>query len=358
MPIRKKIAVYSAAGCRACEQALLDIHYQVYPLTDGGDFVFWPYVLGSDWQDLEREPEIDVCFFMGAIATSEERQAALILRRLSRYLIACGSCAHLGGLIGLANHTPLSDRKQPTAEEKVVSSMNGDLENCGELPLLEPKVSALSHWVDVDYFVPGCPPRQNLLWAAVQSIVLETSTPVRLSYSALRLPHPIAQAITSGVFPPKGSVFSGERAVCATCSRSKEKKQFRQFHRLWNAAPEAGRCLLEQGFLCSGVVTREGCGGVCTAAGLPCRGCFGKTDAVFDPGAKMISTVASAIDSDDPEEITAWLDPIVDLAGTLYRYNLATQCTLCSPPAAPVPGQGQGTDPRTTVQESRSGGKE
>jgi F420-non-reducing hydrogenase small subunit len=333
LPKKKKIAVYAATGCRACEQAILDIHFQVGSLTRWTEFSFWPYILGSEWEKLEEQPEIDVCFFTGAIKTKSDRQAALRLRDKSRLMIALGACAAFGGLPGLINMAPSEAMKESGEETNAPNTRARGKEEEPDLPQMEERVSALSQVVEVEYFVPGCPPRQNFLWAAIQAIAFETESPVRLSFSALRLPQAMAQAITSGVLPPKGSVFSGERAVCASCSRTKEEKHYKRFFRPWQKDPEQGRCILEQGFICQGIITREGCGGVCTAVGLPCRGCFGKTDEVFDPGPKMISAISSNLDSDDPAEIATAFDPLVDLAGTVYRYTLASQCALLSLPS-------------------------
>lgn len=325
---KKRIAIYSATGCRACEQALADIHYQVGSLTRGAEIVFWPYMSGSQWPDLEEEAELDVCFFAGAIRTGSDRQAALRLRAKSRLMIACGACAAYGGLPGLFNLLPSRARQAFGEEGNAPTTRLPDEGEEPDLPRIETRVSALSQVVEVDYGIPGCAPRQNFLWAAIQAIVYEAESLQRLSFSALRLPEKMAQAITSGVLPPKGSIFSGEKAVCSSCSRTKEKKQFPGFTRSWEKNPDQGRCLLEQGFLCQGIVTREGCGGLCTAAGLPCRGCFGKTDEIFDPGPKMVSAVSSTFDSDDPVEIAATVDRFVDLAGSIYRYTLASQCAL------------------------------
>ena len=330
MPKKKKVAVYSATGCRVCEQGLADIHYQVGSLTRWAEFSFWPFVLGSQWSDLNEQPEIEVCFFAGAIRTENDRQAALKLRDKSRLMIACGACAAFGGLPGLANlNTSRTGEKETPDNPENISPEKREEPN---LFRLEDRVSSLSQVVEVDYVVPGCPPRQNFLWAAIQAVLCQSESPVRLSFAALRLPEAMAQAITSGVLPAKGSVFSGDRAVCASCSRTKEKKEFKIYTRPWQKNPDQGRCLLEQGFLCQGPVTREGCGGVCTAAGLACRGCFGKTDEVLDPGAKMVSTVSSTFDLNDPLELAAAVDPFVDLAGTFYRYTLAGQCALLQSP--------------------------
>jgi len=326
MPVaKKKIAIVSATGCRACENAVLDIHHHLSPISHWADVVFWPYVLGSQWEELDRIEKLDVCFFSGAIRTESDREAATKLRSKSALMVACGSCAAYGGLPGLENllisPSPKASRTEPENEEGF------------SLPRLEERVSALDQVVDlVDYFVPGCPPTINFLWTAFQALVTGVECPVRFSFSSFRLPEAVARSIESGVLPPRGTVFSGERAVCSSCSRMKEKKQFKSLLRSSSQNAEPGRCLLEQGYLCLGIVSREGCGGLCTAAGLPCRGCFGKTDAVLDPGAKMVSAVASTFDSGDPKEIGGIVEGFVDLKGTFYRYTAASQCIMLSPP--------------------------
>jgi len=306
----------------------MDIHYQVGSLTRGADIVFWPYLLGSQWGDLDDQAELEVCFFSGAIRTEGDLQAALRLREKSRLLIACGACAAYGGLPGLFNLKSIQGRGERGDKQEPETIKAIDEGGLPLLPKLEHRVSALPQVVETDYLVPGCAPRQNFLWAVIQAFIYEGESSQRLSFSAFRLPEKIAQAITSGIRPPQGSIFSGDKAVCASCSRTKEKKQFQHFNRSWEKNPEPGRCLLEQGLFCQGIVTREGCGGLCTAAGLPCRGCFGKTDEVFDPGPKMISAVSSTFDSADPAMLSAMSDQFVDLAGTIYRYTLASQCAL------------------------------
>jgi F420-non-reducing hydrogenase small subunit len=43
----------------------------------------------------------------------------------------------------------------------------------------------------------------------------------------------------------------------------------------------------------------------------------------LDYGARLLSAVASVIDSNDPDEIDKILDGIPDPAGMFYRFNLA-----------------------------------
>ena len=66
---KKTLAIYTATGCRACEQSVLDIHYQVNSLARIADVVYWPYVMGSRWEDLEKAENIDFSFYAGAVRT-------------------------------------------------------------------------------------------------------------------------------------------------------------------------------------------------------------------------------------------------------------------------------------------------
>jgi F420-non-reducing hydrogenase small subunit len=316
---RAKVAVFTATGCRACESAILDIQYQVGSLARWAQFTFWPYVLGSRWEDLDRVGEIDVCFFAGAIRTASDEEAASRLRKKSKILVACGACAAFGGMVGLA------DLQSPAARSRDEYLAGDDM---APLPHARSQVAALSQIVPADYFVPGCPPPQNFLWSALQSLVCRSEASTRVSFAASRLPRAVARSVTAGVLPPKGSIFAGEKAVCASCSRRKEEKRFEHFKRPYEIDPDQGRCLLEQGLVCQGIATREGCGGLCTGVGLACRGCFGKAGEIFDAGAKMVSAISSTFDTAEPERMEKIVHEFVDLAGTFYRYTLPAQCGL------------------------------
>ncbi len=318
---KSKLAIFTATGCRACEHALLDIRYQVSSLTPAAEIAFWPYLMGHQWEDLDRHPQIDVCFIAGAISTKDDQDAVEKLREKSKILVACGACAAYGGLPGLVNLLPKE-------EEDSASGPEGD--DIPSLPQTTATVCGVPGLVQVDYVVPGCPPTQGLLWAALQTLVGRGEAASRISFACARLPESVSLALTSGVLPPRGTTFGGEKAVCASCSRVKEEKKFAAPRRPNELAQDSGRCLLEQGVVCQGLATREGCGGLCTAMGAPCRGCFGKAEGIYDAGAKMVSAISSTFDTTDGKEARAIADKFVDLAGTFYRYTLAEQCVLLS----------------------------
>lgn len=321
-PKKKKVAVYAASGCRGCEHAILNVHYQIQSLSRWIDIVFWPYLLGSGQAELDAVDAIDVCFFAGAVTTSDQRRMAEQLRSKSALMVACGACAAFGGMPGLAN------LKKDPCQGRQPAPVQTETGKEPMLPEMAKRVAALEQVVAVDYVIPGCLPTQSLLWAAMQALACGPSSQGKLAFAAARLPAPVAQAVTAGIAPPKGTCFAGDKAVCASCSRVKEEKKFSAAIRPYEKYEESGRCLLEQGLVCLGISTREGCGGLCTAVGQPCRGCFGKAEAVYDPGAKMVSAISSTFTSDNKDEIEQMAAKLIDLSGTFYRYTATTQCAL------------------------------
>jgi F420-non-reducing hydrogenase small subunit len=168
------------------------------------------------------------------------------------------------------------------------------------LPEFQDTVRTLDQVIDVDYFLPGCPPPGDLIAAAVTALV-------------------------EGRLPEKGSVLAPDVALCSECPRAATKPEnpkvtgFRRPHEMI-ADPEL--CLLAQGIACLGPATRSGCAAVCIAANMPCTGCMGPTSRVVDYGAKALSAIASLIESDDEDEIERIAGEIVDPVGTFYRYSL------------------------------------
>ena len=56
----------------------------------------------------------------------------------------------------------------------------------------------------------------------------------------------------------------------------------------------------------------------------PCIGCYGPAEGVQDGGARLMSALASVVDSRDPAEIEAIIRAgIPDPVGTFYRFGLA-----------------------------------
>lgn len=304
-----QMALYWGAGCGGCDVAVLDTNEFVLELAKVADLRFWPIAVDAKVAAVERmaDAELDLALYNGAVRNSENEQIARLLRQKSRCLVAFGACAHLGGIPGLAD---LASREQVLRrvylENPSVEAGNrttpqpkcsvGALEL--ELPDFHARVRPLAQVVDVDAFLPGCPPAPAQVKAVLQSVA-------------------------KGERPPKGSVVGAScTSVCDECRREKSQKKVKRFFRPFEVLQDPKRCLLEQGIVCAGPATRGGCGVRCPDSGMPCRGCYGPLPAVRDQGAQLLSALASIVDSADPEEIDRILDGVPDVAGLLYRFAL------------------------------------
>ncbi len=312
-PPKGKLALYWAASCGGCEIAVLAINERILDVAAAFDIVFWPCAADGKVRDVEKmaDGEIDLCLFNGGIRTSEQEYMARLLRAKSKVLVAFGSCSHEGCIPGLAN---MNDRNEifDTVYRQQESTENpDDLRPQSEtempegklyLPVFYDTLKTLDQTVKVDYYLPGCPPEADRIWDAIT-------------------------AILSGKLPAPGSVIGSETTVCQDCPRTREEKKIKKFYRTWEIIPDPDLCLLEQGILCCGIATRAGCGARCPQVNSPCIGCYGANEGAYDFGARLMSALASVIDSNDPDEIDQIIrEGIPDLPGNLYRFSLAKSC--------------------------------
>ena len=308
---KPKIALYWCASCGGCEEAVVDLAEKILDVVEAVDIVFWPVAMDFKKHDVEamEDGSILAAFVNGAIRTSEQEEMAHLLRRKSKVMVAFGSCSHSGGVPGLAN---LWDRNSifKTVYEDSPGTHNPNnirpqvkFQEAGRevtLPGFYDTVRALDQVIDVDYYIPGCAPTPNIISASIGTLL-------------------------GGNLPPKGTVLAPDVALCETCPRKDtkpEKLALTEFKRPHQIIADPEKCLLAQGLLCLGPATRGGCESLCVNGNMPCTGCFGPTSRVRDYGAKILSSIASIIDSKDEGEINGILDKIPDPVGTFYRYSL------------------------------------
>jgi len=305
-----KLACYCAGGCGGCDTAVLDTDEQLLELSRAADIVFWPIAVDVKESDVEAMPDghVDLCLFNGSIRNEENEQMAFLLREKSKVLVAFGACAHTGGICGLLNTTDARSVKDtvyagvPSVDETgsnapLPCTVVGGVELV--LPELLDTVKALDQVVDVDFYVPGCPP-----------------APERIKE--------VFGAYLAGNLPGKGSVLgASDKALCDTCRRVTVGTAVRRFTRPHLVVTDENTCFLEQGVVCLGPVTRSGCGEACVDGNMPCSGCYGPTPNIVDTGGAMTGRLASLIESDDPESIETITDGISDPVGSLYLFTLA-----------------------------------
>jgi F420-non-reducing hydrogenase small subunit len=315
---KPKVAFYWCSSCGGCEEAVIDLGERLLDVAGGVDIVFWPVAIDTKYDDVRNMPDgsIDICFINGAIRLSEQREMAELMRRKSKVVIAFGSCAHLGGIPGLANFCggkaalDYAFRRTPglaNADGIIPGGIGNEPLQIAhgkyelELPAVFDSVLTLGQVIEIDYILPGCPPNPDLLMDTLQ-------------------------AAFEDALPERGTVLAPQKALCETCPLLRtrpEKLCLDSFVRVHRVAIDPDTCLLAQGIICLGPATRAGCGAACISAAMPCRGCYGPPEGVIDQGAKMISALSSLVDGEDAQKIAEVIDTIADPAGTFYRYGLS-----------------------------------
>ncbi len=162
-------------------------------------------------------PELyDGAVIPGAFTPEVHAEVLRRVRDAAAVVIAVGSCAITGGIPGLAGTGDLECRYADVYGPETPAVARGRR---------APKpVTAL---IPVDYLVPGCP--------------IDTGEYLQVLSRALR-----------GLADK-----TPDMPMCASC-KTKENV-----------------CFVQRGTLCLGLVTRSGCGAVCTSLGRPCTGCRG-----------------------------------------------------------------------------------
>ena len=281
-----KVATGTLQGCFGCHIALLDLHEEILDLLPAVDIVRSPI------NDVKEVPEVTLGILDGSICNDENEHVAKEFRKQSKVILALGTCACFGGVQGLRNLFKLDDITQRGYVD-TESTVDGHVPSGPDIPKLKKHVQALNGVIKVDYMLPGCPPTPAMIKKALVALV-------------------------NGQEPelPK-------KNLCHECTRTHKEMYVPKREFITNSVTsimeldniDEDLCFLEQGVLCMGPVTREGCESRCVKGNTPCRGCMGPTDNALEQGAKMINSLANILPA-------GGLMFMEDVVGIGYRYTL------------------------------------
>ena len=291
-----KIAIDWLNACAGCEISIIDMGPRLLTVLDLVEFVHLPALMDhkyfnqmGDGEHLTM-PEAAVGIITGSIRNEEHLEVALEMRKKCGAIIAMGTCATHGGIPALCNSyttEQILDRYYSTettdpSDKRPSDGLPGLLDGC----------YAVDEKIKVDILLPGCPPHSDQVFETLVSF-LEGRPPVLL-----------------------------EKSVCDTCPTIREGKgKVKQLRRFLTAPEYANvddgidkmHCILEQGMLCMGPVTRAGCCGNegvprCISARVPCRGCYGPVEKDGNQRLDMLNAlVSNGIDISSLPETTSML---------------------------------------------------
>ena len=281
---RPTAAILPLTGCFGCHVNLLDLHEDIVALHQMVD-IRYAYIM-----DIKKIPAVDLGLVEGCVANVENEERVMELREKCQSLVALGTCASFGGLPGLRN---LHSSEETITRAYGAAAAGDDRPGPPYVPALQPHVRPVSEVVKVDAIIPGCPSPHGLILGVLGNVI--NGTPFAVP----------------------------QHNLCHQCGRRHKetltgKREFvaddiRPVMELERIDPEL--CFLEQGVLCMGLATMEGCGGRCIRSNIPCQGCMGPAPKVRETGARWVNAIGSLM----PGGAIRYRH---DLVGLAYRYTL------------------------------------
>lgn len=176
------VATTSLAGCFGCHMSILDIDERILELIELVDFNKSPI------DDIKEFTQMcDIGIIEGGCCNSENVHVLKDFRKNCKILISLGECAIMGGLPALRNNIPIKeclDEAYLNGPSTKNANPEGILPNDEELPIILDKVYPCHEIVKIDYYLPGCPPRADLIWNALVALV--TGDEMKLPYEVVK----------------------------------------------------------------------------------------------------------------------------------------------------------------------------
>jgi len=211
--MKPKLLITSLTSCSGCLSTLISL--DIFPqFLERVNLVYCPFMV-----DAHNISNNEVALVEGCVINEDQISILKEVRKKSKKLFALGTCAAFGGI------NSLSDKIQ---------------------------ARALSKYVEIDGIIPGCPPPIKILGNCILKL---------LDSKTYTLP---------------------EKNLCSNCElRGNLVKKFTKT--ITKILPdnfkdfdiENSKCFLENGILCLGPITRQGCDCKCINLGIPCEGCMG-----------------------------------------------------------------------------------
>ncbi|KUR71994.1 NADP oxidoreductase [Novosphingobium sp. FSW06-99] len=173
------LATAALTGCFGCHMSLLDIDERILELVDLVDFDKSPF---DDKKSFDGP--VDVGFIEGGCSNEANVRELREFRQHCRILISVGACAINGGVPAMRNTIGLRECLEAVYLHGPSLEGGGMIPNDEDLPLLLDRVYPSHEIVKIDYFLPGCPPSADAIWATLTALL--TGQPPALPYALLK----------------------------------------------------------------------------------------------------------------------------------------------------------------------------
>lgn len=275
--------------CGGCHVAIVDLHEKILQVLEDIQIQKCPVLT-----DVKDYPEADIGILTGSVRTEHDRHAAEEMRKKCKTIIAFGTCAVYGGLHGAG----LAHSKEEIMDYvyKSTPTTKTDFVPSSEVTGLEHVVTPIDEVIDVDLYLPGCPPHAHFIFESLSSLVKGTEPKV------------------------------GQETVCAGCKRVMKKTEANTIKNGQEGVAEEDVCFLSQGYICLGSVTLDRCLAPCPNHGIMCTGCAGPTMQILsEPNHDIRTEVSERMSKLTKIESDTIIEHMEKSAKTHYAYAMATK---------------------------------
>lgn len=160
---RLSLATVWLSGCSGCHMSLLNLHGDLFDLFGHYELVYSPFM------DIKEFPQcVDIALIEGAVSTMDNLEMARIIRERTRVVASLGDCAVNGNVTALRN----PHGKAAVLDTAYIHHDNQQGVFGSDVSMLLNSVLPLHHVIQVNAFIPGCPPEPMQIKAALSQLAV------------------------------------------------------------------------------------------------------------------------------------------------------------------------------------------
>ncbi|MBE9044954.1 oxidoreductase [Pleurocapsales cyanobacterium LEGE 10410] len=161
-----KLATVWLGGCSGCHMSFLDLDEWLIDLAAKVELVYSPLA------DIKEYPEgVDLVLVEGAVANEDNLELIKKVRDRSSILVSFGDCAVTGNVTAMRNPVGEPESFLQRCYLEAADIQNQIPHEPGIVPTLLDRVLPVHHIVDVDVYLPGCPPNADRIRAALEMLL-------------------------------------------------------------------------------------------------------------------------------------------------------------------------------------------
>ena len=160
---KKRFATVWLDGCSGCHMSFLDMDERLLTVAGMADIVYSPLVDAKEFPD-----DVDVTLVEGAVSSEADLHKIKIVRERTKTLVSLGDCAVTANVPSMRN--PFGTKAVYDRAYRENVTFDPGIPN-QVVPALLPNSRPVHEFVNVDVFIPGCPPSADTIYYAVVELL-------------------------------------------------------------------------------------------------------------------------------------------------------------------------------------------